>query len=37
MSKEKKAWYAVNSPEIGGHFEEFYKACNEKGVLYQFQ
>ena len=26
-------WYTRHSPEIGSKFQEFYQACNEKGVL----
>ena len=26
-------WYVLHSPEIGETFQDFYKACSEKGVL----
>ena len=26
-------WYVLNSPEIGGAFQDFYTACNDAGVL----
>ena len=26
-------WYELRSPELGGPFEDFSKACKEKGVL----
>jgi AhpD family alkylhydroperoxidase len=29
----KKMWYEENSPELGGPFEAFHDACNNKGAL----
>lgn len=26
-------WYVLNSPEIGGPFNDFYNACSKEGVL----
>jgi len=34
MNTEKSTpWYVLNSPEIGGPFQDFYDACNNEGVL----
>jgi AhpD family alkylhydroperoxidase len=33
MSSRKTPWFILNSPELGKHFHEFYKACGEEGVL----
>ena len=33
MSHKKTPWYVLHAPEIGNKFEEFYKICNEGGVL----
>ena len=35
IEKEVKAtaWYVLNSPEIGGPFQDFYDACTRGGVL----
>ncbi|MFZ0034424.1 MAG: carboxymuconolactone decarboxylase family protein, partial [Sedimentisphaerales bacterium] len=34
MSVEKTTpWYILHSPEIGRPFQDFYDACNKKGVL----
>jgi AhpD family alkylhydroperoxidase len=30
---EKTPWYAAHSPTIGNAFREFYRTCNEEGVL----
>lgn len=31
--KKATPWYVLNSPELGGAFEEFATQCNENGVL----
>lgn len=33
VTQTQAPWYAVNSPEIGNCFHEFYDACQNKGVL----
>jgi AhpD family alkylhydroperoxidase len=30
---DETPWYVKNAPQIGPHFQDFYKACNERGVL----
>lgn len=32
-AKESTSWFALNSPEIGGAFEEFSRTCQNAGVL----
>lgn len=33
MSNSKTPWYVANDPDLGRHFQDFYEACKEKGVL----
>ena len=33
MNTVETPWYVLRSPEIGKKFQDFYKACNEDGVL----
>jgi AhpD family alkylhydroperoxidase len=33
MSTTKTPWFVLNSPELGGPFADFYKSCQDKGVL----
>ena len=33
MGNPQIPWYVANSPQIGKHFQEFYQACLDEGVL----
>lgn len=33
MSDKKTPWFALNSPELGVPFQDFYEACRDRGVL----
>jgi len=33
MNTVETPWYVLRSPEIGKKFQDFYKVCNENGVL----
>jgi AhpD family alkylhydroperoxidase len=33
ISEKITPWYALNSPEIGQSFQDFYDACSKDGVL----
>lgn len=33
MNNKKTPWYVLRSPELGKPFQEFYEACETKGVL----
>jgi len=33
MSRIQTPWFVLHSPELGGAFENFWRLCNENGVL----